>query len=1036
LALGLGLVVVSFAIRRQAQPLRQRLLAASGLRRPTPGRLAGELSCRPWQPPPNGTVVSAAEQDELLGRLAPEELDGAEPLDRALVQVLAGRTSAAIAALELAAREPDVAVQALGDLAATYLLRFELGGDPVDLLRAVEAADRGLAVAPQEPALLFNRAVALSRLGTRRTAAQAWREVLARESDCWRVEAAARGRQLKELANGSTAEQRLLAVIDRPGTNAREAAVLAAQFPAAARSVTENVLLPRWAQQVVSGDDGAAPRTLQLASTVADELRRSTGDELLAEAVEGIRRTTRDGPEAVRTRLHQGLQDFGAGVKAYENQDLTTAKELLTRAADRLHAVDNPLAYWADFYLSVDTYYKDANRALVDIDRLLAAVPQDRYLALTGRSQWIAGTIDKAQGRVQSAVRRHQKCARALARSGGEEAAAFVSVLLAESYTMLGEHNLAWRARADAFRRVPFTEGARRNIAMLGEAKEALLRQGSLQLAGPLVAEEVAVAEDWGHPLGLATAHLDRAAYRLAIGESELARADLQAGQEAVAALEPSGLKDQMSYLAMIADGLCRRDTDPRTAADLLADALSQQRDRGNYFDTVTYTTALASAQLAAGQRSSAAASLKQAISIFEGIRSTVDDPATRMQVFRGAQPAFDSLVELTVDENAADADAAFVLAERSRSRGLLELAGKQRADGTTIPFVDLDELVRTLPPDVTVVSYFVLDDRLLFWVVERGYARSGSLRLSRDRLANAIDRLRLEVRRGGDEEAIQQAAAPLYEALIRPLDLQPTGKRLIVVPDRWLARLPFAPLFDGQHQQYLIEQRAVTMVPSAALLHAEAVRARSGKLTALAVGVTPGGSYRGGLLPGLRHAGNEAKRVADGYANATLLVGPRANKGNFLRLSVSADVIHFAGHVVVDPEAPGRSALLFGPRDGATLEGVTLEELLAAGFGHAELIVLSACRAEDSVADDRESLLGLAGTFFAAGASAVVASPWELEDQDREPLLDALHGQYRLHRSAGTAFREAILELRRSGPPGLRSPAVWGGLSVIEGLN
>jgi CHAT domain-containing protein len=78
--------------------------------------------------------------------------------------------------------------------------------------------------------------------------------------------------------------------------------------------------------------------------------------------------------------------------------------------------------------------------------------------------------------------------------------------------------------------------------------------------------------------------------------------------------------------------------------------------------------------------------------------------------------------------------------------------------------------------------------------------------------------------------------------------------------------------------------------------------------------------------------------------------------------------------------------------------------------------------------------LLGIAGAFFAAGVPEVVASPWDVSDRSSLPVMVAFHREYRKHRSAGIAFRQAVLELLRSGSPEERSPASWGGFTVIAG--
>jgi CHAT domain-containing protein len=1019
--------------------LRQELLATSGACRPTPGRLTGEKQYRPW----HKERCAGTDQKELRSqeRAVGSRWRGnsdSDRLDVALYSALGGRTSGAIANFELAAREPPTAVSALTDLSALYLLRFEAEQDPLDLLRAVQAADRGLARAPALPSLLFNRAQALSALGTRALAVRAWQDILDQESSPgWRQEAAT---HLRELRKPSDEERwtRSLLILESPAATTGQVITLTESLPANARSYAEEILLPQWASAFSRGDALRAGTLLQRATAIGETLERTHGEALLVDALAALHETLDHGTPAQREALLRGLQAFGVGAAHYQKQNLTSARKPLSQAARDLGSIGCPLSFWARFYLAIGEYYENATRGLALFDALLAEIPQDRYLALTGRVEWLAGTADKVQGRIQSSVRRYERAQAALRRSGGDAASAFVAVLLAESYSLLGEHSLAWQQRLLAFRQVPFSEGPRRNIAMWGEAKEALLRNGHFDLAGPLVDEAVAEADRWGLPLGRVSAYTNRAAWRLDFGTRQQALEDLREARQSLSQMEESGLKEQLAVITAITEGLFYEKTDPARSASLFEAALEGQDATENRFEAITYTTEKAAAQLTAGDLSAGAASLEEAISLFEDIRTTVEDPVSRMQAFRQAQPAFDRLIDLRMTRLTPDPDEAFLLAERSRARVLLELRtgnGSRAARGPD--FVRLSDLATALPREATLVSYAVLEDRVLAWIIEGGRSRLVTLDIPRKDLARAIERFRLEMKREAAEADLQKVAAPLYDSLIRPLALAPGNEGpLIIAPDRWLARLPFSALFDRATGRYLIEQRIVTIVPSATLL-VQGARARrtveANAPSALTVGVSRSGSFSGRLLRSLPHAEKEAQAIAKIYQRSQELLGADATKGNFLRLSVSSDVVHFAGHAVVDLESPRRSVLLFAGASGA-LEPLSLGELFDAGVGGASLVVLSACRAQDSLVDDREGLLGIAGAFFAAGVPEVVASPWDVDDRSSLPVMVAFHREYLKHRSAGIAFRQAVLELRRSGAPEDRSPAAWGGFTVIAG--
>lgn len=1025
-----ALALVALWPRRPS--LRQQLLAVSGRYRPTPGKLAEESQYRPWgkwTPDPKTTNwVSLEREAQAAARDDPKR---GLP-DLSVYQLLAGKPNGAIAGLELAAASPDASIGVFSDLSAAYLTRFEEEGDPLDLLRSIQAAERGLALASDEPSLLFNHAQALTRLGTRTLASAAW-QALQNRDEGWQEEASA---QLQQLRRPSAEEEwkRIVPELESPATPRDRIVALVEQMPWNARMYAEEVLLPRWAGAVSRGDLAGAGATLQLATIVSEALSSLRGEELLADSIASIRRTVERGSPEERRALLDGLQVFGQGAVQYQEQNLTSAKALFARAASDLAVSDNPLRYWARFYISISEYNAYADAGLAILDDLLEEIPQDRYPALTGRIEWIAGSIDKIQTRIQSSVLRFQRSEAALHRAGGDVASAFVSTLLAESYSLLGEHSLGWQTRMRAFQSVPLAENLRRNVAMWGEAKGALVRQGQPELAGPFVQEAVAVAEQWGRPLGFANAYLDRAGYWLAVGAREGAALDLRAAQLAISQMEAGDLKDQMTYLAMVTEALYYQNSSPATAADLFERGLGDQARTGNRFDAVTYTTAKAAAQMAAGEAEAGKASYEEALSIFEQIRATVEDPVSRMQAFRQAQPAFDSLIRLSASDPSVDREVPFLLAERSRARVLLDL----RAGGTgpvEEGFAHLSDLESALPRGVALASYSVLDDRVLVWVIEDGRSKLLTLPVDRKKLARAIERYRREMARSAEEKDLRRASAPLYDALIRPLGLSPREDgSLIVIPDRWLSRLPFAALFDRASGRYLIEQRTITMVPSATLLLTGRRKPPGEPRGILAVGVSRSGSYEGRTLGRLAQAGPEARQVAAFYEQPGVLLEGEATKENFLRASVSRDVLHFAGHAVVDLESPRRSVLLFAGNSAETLEPLTLGELFDAGLGGARLVVLSACRAQDSLAEDREGVLGLAGAFFAAGVPEVLASPWDVNDRSSLPVMVAFHREYRRHGSAGVAFRQAVLGLLRSGSPEDRTPAAWGGFTVIAG--
>jgi tetratricopeptide (TPR) repeat protein len=163
----------------------QTLISAMADGRPAEGRLSGGV---PYGPPP-----STLRSGEAAGGPSPRveaaaasvqsslERDRSFEAQRALgVSHLAvGTIDRAITAFEAAAAADPGRASAHSDVAVAYLQRARSSRAEVDLTRALEAADRALTLDPGMPEALFNRALALERLGRGDDAIGAWKAYLA-----------------------------------------------------------------------------------------------------------------------------------------------------------------------------------------------------------------------------------------------------------------------------------------------------------------------------------------------------------------------------------------------------------------------------------------------------------------------------------------------------------------------------------------------------------------------------------------------------------------------------------------------------------------------------------------------------------------------------------------------------------------------------------------------------------------------------------------------------------------------------------------
>jgi CHAT domain-containing protein len=294
--------------------------------------------------------------------------------------------------------------------------------------------------------------------------------------------------------------------------------------------------------------------------------------------------------------------------------------------------------------------------------------------------------------------------------------------------------------------------------------------------------------------------------------------------------------------------------------------------------------------------------------------------------------------------------------------------------------------------------------------------------------------------RRDGSEPA---GAARLYDVLLgRALArLTPGVRRLVIVPDAALHRLPFDALRPQPDSPTLGERYEITLVPSASLwlrLRERPREARHGLLAladprwsgpeAVAVerqAVLWQGMALGRLPRGQVEARGALRSLQGG---GRLLIG-RAATERFLKTAdlQGFGVLHLAAHAVVDDDHPSRSAIVLapgGPGEDGLLQSREIVGLDLSGL----VVVLSACRSTGGAVLPGEGPLSLARAFLQAGARAVVGNLWEVRDDEAELLMAAFYRRLGEGATVGAALAAARRERALAGAPA----AAWAGTLVV----
>ena len=311
-------------------------------------------------------------------------------------------------------------------------------------------------------------------------------------------------------------------------------------------------------------------------------------------------------------------------------------------------------------------------------------------------------------------------------------------------------------------------------------------------------------------------------------------------------------------------------------------------------------------------------------LDMFERNRAQIREEQFRNSFFDTEQDVYDIAVEHEYQKG--NLSQAINYAEASHSRSLLaslhHSPGPARAP-TSDQFstavyqpVDVDSITRLLPVDLKILMFTVLPHRLLIWNISHEGISASHKEISADVLkANVLTYV--QAVNEGTAASLPAVAArkQLYETLVGSLGTKnPPGTKLCIIPDKFLFQLPFAALASPATGRYLIEDWSIFYAPSLNVMwdcSQEAEKhSRSDQGPLVSIG-NPSFNQETYPLASLAAAEREVKGIGRNFSKPTCLLGAAANKKDVLRAMQTAEVVHFAGHYVLDNSDPLLSKML-----------------------------------------------------------------------------------------------------------------------------
>jgi CHAT domain-containing protein/tetratricopeptide (TPR) repeat protein len=969
-------------------------LVASRPPRSIDGRLTGGFDWAPKATPTRGGGTPAAPSPDVRIAIARTEQRLARERSPATLQayaagrLLTGDADAARRALEEAARRWPASAALQSDLAAAFLAIATQADRAFELPKALEAAERALAVNAGRAEAQFNKAIALERMHLLPQALGAWNRYLEIDAGTsWAVEARGHIESLRQAS--------------------------ATQKPEDAQVLRERLVddvLARWARAVQATDWRAAATALAEAEQVDETLRARSADLFAHDLVAAARRAmTERGTDAAT--LASGHAAFASARAHYLHDDFESSGPAFAGVYQSLHPRDNPLAIWAQVHLGIIQYRQnhlaDAAQTFVSARRSLG---DRRYDGVRGKIDQAQGLIAALQGDSQKAAAWYRLSAQEYGAAGEAENQAFGYGLLATNFAELGDPVRSWVARIQAL------SGTARESVLLRASFEAL--RSELPHAALVFAEASgALAAQYHRPPTQVDSLRWQAVIVSKLGDRARARALLAQARRVIG--NRTGVAwDRLRAETDVATALAADDTDRGEGIEAASRALEYFEASHTLDRTPELYLARARLQQASGRTDAAQTDLERGLSVVATLRSHVargPDQATLTDVLRGL---VEQLADLHVGRQ--HVDEALIVAEAARGHDVV--SGRE----TAAPQVaNAREITVAIPRQTSILEFVVGERDTFVWLLQHDAMRFARVSVDRATLERLVDAARQESYRGASVKELRHLLLEKVDRFIGPSDA------LVVVADGPLHLLPFAAL-PGRQTPFLAQEHPLAYAVSAtAWIRAQSAPARATgpprSIVAAGAPLVNHDLYPD--LPDLPYAGREATVVGRLYPDALTVLDADVTRDALVRALATSDVVHFAGHAIVNPLSASRSELVVFSTDGG---GLTAADIRALPNVRARIVVLAACESNGGLLTQSEGPLGLARAFLAAGVPTVVASRWKLDDRASLAFFTAFHRAYSASGDAAAAVQAAQKQMITAPDSLLRDPAVWAGITVF----
>ena len=425
----------------------------------------------------------------------------------------------------------------------------------------------------------------------------------------------------------------------------------------------------------------------------------------------------------------------------------------------------------------------------------------------------------------------------------------------------------------------------------------------------------------------------------------------------------------------------------------------------------------MARAAFATGDDGSAGKLLRRALAIIEALRQNLSGTTLKSDFLAGKREVYDLLIEHTADPRDV-----FRLMEQSRTRDIRDRLGIS-------PQLDLDRFAAGVPRDEAVLEYWVGGTSAAVLAITSGRYQLKRFRLTPENVKDLESYpavLADSHQQNWSSQASRIAGMLLFDSSLAGEEIS----SLKILADGPIARIPFETLPFAN--SLTVQRFTISYSPSASLIRpgttARIVWPWQILLKAIADPAPMPDAENRSIAAGwqrLPEAAGEASSVARVLGGKSLVyIGAEALKSRLIDRPI-APLIHIASHALADPADPDRSYIVFAqPTKNPGYDYLYRRELFDLNMRAVDLAVLSSCETAAGKFVAGEGIQSFTGAFLAAGAHAVAASLWKVDDKATSELMVRFYAQLREGKTKAEALRNAKLAFLRSSTAA--HPAYW----------